>query len=759
MQYEKIMGQQQAKNRSVDPETGKKREVHYVKKHIPNISNVKKSNNANSKSEESKDVKKKKKLIKVPENPLNSYIESYLRRLFKKFDLDKDNNLNPKEMKNLIIHLTGRKISKAQTKLFLESIDENNDALIQRLELEHFVKMGINLTEMKRKNYAKRSKLHSIILDFFDACQKNLQKERDDLHVDIKLTSSDEEGSHPYYSAIKGENSSDESSEYERHFVSDSENGTISTQYSFRVGSVHSSNVSMKMRNGEKEQDVEKENDDDIQSNSSDEYGTRYSIYLESVKGENNNQDGHYYEFDSIQNIAKAEIELKDIFDDLDEDGDGQLQVKEFHKALFRRPDLGTYIRPKDVRTAFAILGIPLGQSMSFPDFQRFCLRTREKHHSALQSREALTWITNLRSLFWRLGADRYGHLPFSKLRRGLLLSPSLGHLLKAKEIDIALGKLHVPQKGLIQFHNFKTFCLQLASTKRKGTATRTLKLVTELQSIFESLDINKSGTLEVKELHNAFFKRPDIARYIRPAQLRETFIAMSIPSNGHVTYDQFERCVLAASGGIQPEPDIILDNLSSSSSSDDGQNTNAGRSSSSASDDERSYSDSGRASNTSEISETTNTLQQDLSEGFTVNFSAIALTDYNVGASQEVFAHHHRRKHGRRHNHKHHHHHHKSVDNRSNFALEGFDMDDEGNLSVFSYQSSNAGKSRWSMQSHTNSEELYEHNAPDLVMIGSSSSDHSIESDGYDLDGHDMDIPGDKTGEHVQDFELVDDD
>ena len=77
----------------------------------------------------------------------------------------------------------------------------------------------------------------------------------------------------------------------------------------------------MKMRNGEKEQDVEKENDDDIQSNSSDEYGTRYSIYLESVKGENNNQDGHYYEFDSIQNIAKAEIELKDIFDDLDEDG------------------------------------------------------------------------------------------------------------------------------------------------------------------------------------------------------------------------------------------------------------------------------------------------------------------------------------------------------------------------------------------------------------------------------------------------------
>ena len=107
--------------------------------------------------------------VKVPENPLNSYVESYLRRLFKKFDTDKDNNLNPKEMKNLIVHLTGRKISKDQTRLFLESIDENNDALIQRQELVDFVTTGINLSKNKRQKYAKRSKLHSIILDFFDS--------------------------------------------------------------------------------------------------------------------------------------------------------------------------------------------------------------------------------------------------------------------------------------------------------------------------------------------------------------------------------------------------------------------------------------------------------------------------------------------------------------------------------------------------------------------------------------------------------------
>ena len=96
-------------------------------------------------------------------------------------------------MKNLIVHLTGRKISKDQTRLFLESIDENNDALIQRQELVDFVTTGINLSKNKRQKYAKRSKLHSIILDFFDVCKKNLQLERETLHVEVKLTSSEED--------------------------------------------------------------------------------------------------------------------------------------------------------------------------------------------------------------------------------------------------------------------------------------------------------------------------------------------------------------------------------------------------------------------------------------------------------------------------------------------------------------------------------------------------------------------------------------
>ena len=147
-----FMGQKATKSSNVDPRTGKEKQVHYVKKLETNVNKVdKKSANNNDKSDNLKNKKlnKKKKAEKVPENPLNSYVSSYLRRLFKKFDLDKDNNLNPKEMKNLIVHLTGRKISKAETKMFLESLDENNDALIQRTELEHFVTVGINLSDIK----------------------------------------------------------------------------------------------------------------------------------------------------------------------------------------------------------------------------------------------------------------------------------------------------------------------------------------------------------------------------------------------------------------------------------------------------------------------------------------------------------------------------------------------------------------------------------------------------------------------------------
>ena len=732
------MGQEQAKSSSrVDHATGQVKEIHYVKK--LDVHNPVQSDD-NTKATRVVACVSEKCEVKVPENPLNSYVESYLRRLFKKFDTDKDNNLNPKEMKNLIVHLTGRKISKDQTRLFLESIDENNDALIQRQELVDFVTSGINLTQTKRQKYAKRSKLHSIILDFFDVCKKNLHVEREALHVEVKLTSS-EEDERPFYSATKAANSSDESSEYERHFASASEDETVSTQYSVRVGSIHSSELSHARTTGEYTRE-----DYDAMSDSSDDYGTRYSIYLESVRGQTKSDEDD----DARDANEEAEAELKNIFDDLDVDKDGELRVKEFHKALFRRPDLGTYIRPRDVRTAFAILGIPLGQNMSFPDFQRFCLETRQKHQDALQSRETLTWVQNLRSLFWRFGADRHGNLTLKKLRRKLLLSPSLGHLLRAKEIDEAIAELNLSDKGFIKFHTFKIFCLKLASAKKKGNATNALKLLQELDAIFRSLDVTNVGSVTVKEIRKAFKSRPDILRYVRPAKLRNVLEYMSIPLTGTLSYDNFEKCVLAARGGVNPDPEIFLDNVSSLPESvgtnDQDEELDFSSQNSSVSDDETSASDY-------EDNTTASIWKNRTNDGISINYSEIALTDFRTNRSV-----------GKRDLHRHTSKTYASPpndkgDNRSNFALDDFDMDEPDEVSVFSFESSGAGKSRWSLQSHTNSEELYAFNAPNVLVIGSSSEEDSTESQNYNLDTLDMTtVPGNQVGEHVKDFELVDD-
>lgn len=289
---------------------------------------------------------------------------------------------------------------------------------------------------------------------------------------------------------------------------------------------------------------------------------------------------------------------------------------------------------------------------------------------------------------------------------------------------------------------------MQLASLKKIPTATTTLNLINELHSIFESLDVHKNGTVELKTLRKVYFKRPDIARLVTLATMRKTFLSMSIPANGSVTYEQFERCVLAANCGGAFEPESAFDDITLASSSIHGSSKEQSIGTNSSSSDTKKELSDGET----ETNYTADTDGDALTEGFTIPFSAIALTDYHNGTSHKSFNlqrknYMHRRKQ-------------EIIDNKSNFALHDIAMDIEDSMSVFSYQSSKAGKSRWSMQSHTNSDELYEYNAPDLVLIGSSSeSEYHSDDEGFDLDNHDMQfVPGDNSGEHVQDFELVED-
>ena len=551
-----------------------------------------------------------------------------------------------------------------------------------------------------------------------DKVKDKIQREKEEEHeaVVINLSSEDEkEEAFPtapthtksgklrtkYHSQGDAPTSSDDSSEYDRHDVAVSE-AAESSVLSMPLYSVVSSSKGS--------------------SESADKDET-FTIILDSVAAPMKEN-----KIKRLTEKQKMEKELLLIFNALDDSKDGYLQVREFRRALIRRPDLGAYVRPRDVRLAFALLGLPEGKAMDFAMFRRFCMDTKEKHTSAMESRKTLQWITNLRSLFFRLGAGRDGRLSLKRLRRGLLLSPSLGHMLRANEIDESLGKLGLPLDGTIAFHDFKTYCLHLATIKNKPWAAKALQIVTLLKSMFISLDTNKNGTLEVRELKRMMEKRPDIVRFIRPVELRKTLKAMEVPSRGQVKYDQFETGVLLASGGVPPEPEILVDlDAASIQSGDSGGSLTSSSGSSDSDSLNGSASPEEDGGNYSDDSLDNYIWGKDVDDSISINFTAIARSRARSRRSSK--------SHAKR----------RATVNEwagqrnAHMQLESSEEDSNAgdDESEFSFEGSATGRSRWSMQSHRDDDELYEHNHPDLMVIGSSSEDEGGSSiEGFEKHG-----------------------
>ena len=231
--------------------------------------------------------------------------------------------------------------------------------------------------------------------------------------------------------------------------------------------------------------------------------------------------------------------------------------------------------------------------------------------------------------------------------------------------------------------------------------------------------------------MKRAIKRRPDISRVVRPLELRRTFIDMSIPSNGHVNYDTFEHCVLAASGGIkyQKQHDDVTEVLLDLPSSNDGNSIGIG----SSSDENHVLSEEDRSLGSSE--EDSLHWGSTLNDGVSINFSEIAKSR----ASKRRFRH----KQPKQAN--------DGYVDPCMAHMDGYSSNEErGNEDDhFSYNGSATGRSRWSMQSHKDADELYEHNHPDLVLIGGSSEDggtddSSVEGFGKEgdmhqgMDGHD---------------------
>jgi len=109
-------------------------------------------------------------LPKTTQERLSELIEGMLL----KYDLNEEQLLTIEEIKPFIEEHIGRTISERDCKEFLISIDENGDGKIEKDELINFVKMGLELADDTKLEYAKRGEFHKTIIDFFDAVNSKL---------------------------------------------------------------------------------------------------------------------------------------------------------------------------------------------------------------------------------------------------------------------------------------------------------------------------------------------------------------------------------------------------------------------------------------------------------------------------------------------------------------------------------------------------------------------------------------------------------
>merc|ERR1711916_362673 len=70
---------------------------------------------------------------------------------------------------------------------------------------------------------------------------------------------------------------------------------------------------------------------------------------------------------------------LHQIFNDLDKNNNGTLEKGEFRRAALKRPDLGTFVRPKDFLNSFTDMDTSHDGSISLDEFVSFCIKSKYK--------------------------------------------------------------------------------------------------------------------------------------------------------------------------------------------------------------------------------------------------------------------------------------------------------------------------------------------------------------------------------------------
>ena len=103
-------------------------------------------------------------------------ISTYLDSIWPKYDLDKDGQLNSKELRKLFKDLSQRPITEENVALFLESVGTDENNLVDKSEMVDFITMGLSLNKPARIAYASTSDFHENLINFFMGVDKQLLK-------------------------------------------------------------------------------------------------------------------------------------------------------------------------------------------------------------------------------------------------------------------------------------------------------------------------------------------------------------------------------------------------------------------------------------------------------------------------------------------------------------------------------------------------------------------------------------------------------
>ena len=155
-----------------------------------------------------------------------------------------------------------------------------------------------------------------------------------------------------------------------------------------------------------------------------------------------------------------------------------------------------------------------------------------------------------LQDIFATLDSSGNGSLSKRQFRRAIYRRPDLGKFIATSDFHATFAAMDEDKNGCITYIEFEKYCLKslnsktFSGTKEPASSVPSL-LQSELQEIFNSLDLNKNGTLDKKEFRKAILLSPKLGKFLKFKSFDKTFNEMDTNHDTLVTYSEFEAFCL----------------------------------------------------------------------------------------------------------------------------------------------------------------------------------------------------------------------